>query len=61
MRGQVNIAVNLAPKEWTKFKRWHKAACALDNLSAEQRWEKMGNSLPKKKKSDDNKRTKEKE
>jgi hypothetical protein len=57
MKGDINIAVNIAPKEWTKFRRWHKLACSLDNLSAEERWVKMGNQLPKK---DDNKRTKEK-
>lgn len=57
MRGEVNIAVNLAPKNFKDFKRWHKAACGLDNLSAEERWVKMGNKLPK----SENKRVKEKE
>jgi len=43
MKGEINIAVDLAPKDWTKFKRWQKAACSLDNLSAEERWIELGN------------------
>ncbi len=43
MKRTVNIAEHLAPKSYSKFKRWHKAACRLDNLTAEQRWVKMGN------------------
>jgi len=53
MKGTVNIAVNLAPKNYRDFKRWHKAACGLDNLTSAERWVKMGNKLP-----NDNKRTK---
>lgn len=52
MSSNINIAVHLAPKDFQAYKRWHKAACKLDNLTAEQRWVKMGNKLPDVSKSD---------
>ena len=57
MESRIKIAEHLAPKNYLKFKRWHKAACALDNLTAAERWVKMGNKLPEK---DDSSRTKKK-
>ena len=53
MKSNYNIAVYLAPKEWVKFKRWHKLACHHDPLSAEERFEQIGGKR-------ENKRTKKK-
>ncbi len=61
MKGTTNIAVNLAPDNWTAFKRWHKAACPSDCLTAQERWEAMGNKLPKKNVDKTNPRSKKKE
>lgn len=51
----------MAPKEWSKFKPWHeKATAGLDPLTAEERFIKLGGTIPTKKKDkknhDDNKR-----
>ena len=58
--GKINIAEHLAPENWTNFKRWHKAACKLDNLTAEQRFVKLGGIIPKKDVSKSDSRTKKK-
>lgn len=51
----VNINWAIAPKEFEAFKRWHKAACPSDPLTAEARFKKEGGKMPKK---NDNKRVK---
>jgi len=50
-----NINLKIAPKEWAAFKVWHGKACKSDVMTTEERWEFMGNKIPKK---GDNKRTK---
>jgi len=48
MKGD-NVSVNMAiaPKDWKGFARWHKLACGNDPLTAEERWVREGNTLPK--------------
>jgi len=60
MEGKTNIAVNLAPKGWKDFRRWHKAACPSDPLTSEERFVKEGGKLPEKNVSKSNTRTSEK-
>jgi len=47
-----NYIVNpdAAPKDWSKFKKWHKLACEKDPLIAEERFVDLGGKLPTKKK-----------
>jgi hypothetical protein len=40
--GSFSINTKFAPKKWSEFKRWHKAACPTDPLSAEERYKEMG-------------------
>jgi hypothetical protein len=44
-----NINKEAAPKEWAKFKKWHKLCCVRDPLTAEERFKKIGGKMPKKK------------
>ena len=46
--GNYSVNTKVAPTDWVKFKRWHKAACPSDPLSAEERFVKIGGKLPKK-------------
>lgn len=46
----VSINVKAAPKDWGKFKKWHKLACKNDPLTSEERFVKLGGKLPSKKK-----------
>ena len=48
MKGDYSIT-NLHPTDIKGFKRWHKAACPNDPLTAEERFVKEGHTLPKKK------------
>jgi len=56
MRGDFGVNMVAAPKDWKGFANWHKLVCKRDPLTAEERWVKEGNKLPK----DDNKRVKNK-
>ena len=57
-----NINWKVAPKEWRKFRKWHAKACPSDPLTSEERFEKEGGVIPKKRKaSDDDSGTKEEE
>jgi hypothetical protein len=42
------INKNVAPKKWTDFKRWYKAACNLPDVTAEEAFQSLGYKLPKK-------------
>lgn len=48
---EVIFSVNekLCPKEWAKFKKWHKLACKNDPLTDEERFIKLGGKIPKSK------------
>jgi len=48
MKSNYYINELVAPKEWSKFKRWHKVACTSDPLSAEERFIQIGGKIPKK-------------
>ena len=47
MYKSININWSIAPKQWTKFKRWHEAACSLDSLTAKERFMQEGGIMPK--------------
>ena len=51
MKGDYSIT-NLHPTDIKGFKRWHKAACPNDPLTAEERFVAEGGTLPKPNKKD---------
>ena len=56
MKKVYSINGDVAPKKFSEFKKWFKAASNLP-ISAEEAWELLGRKVPK----DDSKRIKEKE
>lgn len=37
-----SINKTVAPKKWTDFKRWYKAACNLPDVTAEEAYKSLG-------------------
>lgn len=48
-KGEYSINTKIAPKEWSKFKRWHPAACPTDPMGTEERFIFIGGIMPEKK------------
>lgn len=61
MKKVFSINEKAAPKRWVKFRRWHKAACASDPLTSEERFKELGGIIPEKNVRKTNKPIKEKE
>ena len=58
MKKIYSVNPKAAPKEWTKFRRWHKAACTSDPMTATERFIDLGGVIPKKNVSKTNPRVK---